>query len=284
MYHAKERGRDNYQFYLPALNEAAQQRLSLAGQLHLALQRDEFLLHYQPQVEMATGRVYSVEALVRWQPRGGRLRLPGEFIRVAEDIGLIVPLGERVLREACAQVRAWRAEGRADLRLAVNISPRQLRRAGFPALVASVLRETGLPAEALQLEITEGVLMAQNQDMPTLVELSELGVSLAVDDFGTRYSSLAYLRRFPVSSLKIDRSFVKDMSTNQSDATIVRTIIDMAHSLGFSVVAEGVETEEQAALLRLLRCEYAQGYLFARPMPAAELARLPGVTSITARA
>jgi diguanylate cyclase (GGDEF)-like protein/PAS domain S-box-containing protein len=272
MYHAKERGRDNYQFYLPALNEAAQQRLSLAGQLHLALQRDEFLLHYQPQVEMATGRVYSVEALVRWQPRGGRLRLPGEFIRVAEDIGLIVPLGERVLREACAQVRAWRAEGRADLRLAVNISPRQLRRAGFPALVASVLRETGLPAEALQLEITEGVLMAQNQDMPTLVELSELGVSLAVDDFGTRYSSLAYLRRFPIQVLKIDRSFVNGIGEDPNDTAIVTAILAMAEGLRLQVVAEGVETQGQAGFLGARGCPAAQGYLYGRPGPPDALA------------
>jgi diguanylate cyclase (GGDEF)-like protein/PAS domain S-box-containing protein len=274
MYHAKERGRDNYQFYLPALNLAAQERLALANQLHGALARGEFVLHYQPQVELLTGRVFSVEALVRWQPRDQALRYPGEFIRLAEDIGLVVALGEWVLREACAQLQRWRDAGRPDLHMAVNLSPRQLRRSGFPDFVAEVLETTGLPASALQLEITEGILMAQSQDLPTLQQLADMGVSLAVDDFGTSYSSLAYLRRFPIRVLKIDRSFVGGIGQDQNDTAIVTAILAMAESLRLRVVAEGVETEEQASFLRARGCSAVQGYLYGKPLPPGDLAGL----------
>jgi EAL domain-containing protein (putative c-di-GMP-specific phosphodiesterase class I) len=276
MYHAKDRGRDNFQFFMPALNAAAQQRLAVANQLYIALQREEFLVHYQPQIELLTGRIFSVEALVRWQPSGREIRYPADFIRIAEEIGLVVPLGEWVLRQSCRQLRAWRRAGRADLRLAVNLSPRQLRRAGFAELVGEVLEEAGLPPSALQLEITEGVLLAQSQDLPTLQQLADMGVSLAVDDFGTRYSSLAYLRRFPIQTLKIDRSFVSGIERDANDTAIVTAILAMAESLRLRVVAEGVETEEQAAFLKARGCTGAQGYLYSRPAAAGDLGGLLG--------
>jgi diguanylate cyclase (GGDEF)-like protein/PAS domain S-box-containing protein len=275
MYHAKERGRDNYQFFMPALNEAAQRRLAIATRLHRALPHRDFVLHYQPQVDLPSGRVFSAEALVRWRQADGSLMLPGEFIKVAEETGAIVALGEWVLRTAAREAARWRRGGRPDMCVAVNLSPRQLRRPGFPEMVAGALSEAGLPAEALQMEITEGMLMIQSQEnLALLEELSRMGVRLAVDDFGTRYSSLAYLQRFPIHALKIDRSFVSGIGQDPSLTAIVTAIIAMARSLRLAVVAEGVETAEQAAFLKAQGCEAAQGYYFGAVVPAEALAAM----------
>jgi len=275
MYYAKERGRDNSQFFMPALNEAAQRRLAVANRLHRALPEHEFVLHYQPLVHLDTGRVFSAEALVRWRQADGTLVLPGEFIKIAEETGAIVPLGEWVLREAAAQLGRWRRGGRPDMNIAVNLSPRQLRRPGFTEFVAAALTDADLPAEALQMEITEGMLMLQSPENLLLIEeLARLGVRLAVDDFGTRSSSLAYLQRFPIDTLKIDQSFVGGIGQDRNDTAIVTAMIAMAHSLRLTVVAEGVETAEQAAFLRERGCEAAQGYFYGRAMPAESLAEV----------
>jgi diguanylate cyclase (GGDEF)-like protein len=272
MYHAKASGRSNAQYYFAHLNEAAQRRLAIANRLHQALQRDELAVHYQPQVDLQTGRVFSVEALLRWQAEEFRDVTPGEFVRIAEETGLIVPIGEWVLREACLQVQLWRVAGHRDMQVAVNLSPRQLRTPGFAGTVAAVLAETGLPAAALELEITEGMLMQQGGDNAhVLGELAALGVRLAVDDFGTGYSNLGYLRRFPITSLKIDQSFVRGLPAEANDAAIVTTIMAMALGLRLKVVAEGVETQEQADFLFQHGCLAAQGYLFGRPVPAGEI-------------
>jgi diguanylate cyclase (GGDEF)-like protein/PAS domain S-box-containing protein len=275
MYHAKERGRDNYQFFMPALNEAAQRRQATARRLYQAVPLGEFVLHYQPLVSLDSGRAFSAEALVRWRQADGSLVLPGEFIKIAEETGVIVPLGEWVLREAVAQLARWQRAGRPDLRLAVNLSPRQLRRPGFPEMVVEVLREAGQSAEALQMEIDEGMLMAQSPETLAMLEaLAHVGVRLAVDDFGTRYSSLADLQRFPIHALKIDRSFVGGLGKDTNDTAIVTAMIAMARSLGVSVIAEGVETAEQAVLLRALGCEAAQGHFFSKAVPPEALADL----------
>jgi EAL domain-containing protein (putative c-di-GMP-specific phosphodiesterase class I) len=273
MYHAKERGRDNYQFFMPALNEAAQRRLAIASRLHQALPQDEFVLHYQPLVRLDTGRIFSAEALVRWRQGDGGLLQPDEFIKIAEETGVIVPLGEWVLREAASQLARWHQAGWPDLHVAVNLSPRQLRRPGFPETVARVLRDAGLAAGVLQLEITEGMLMPQNPEtLSMLEELARMGVRLAVDDFGTRYSSLAYLQRFPIHALKIDQSFVGGIGRDTNDTAIVTAMIAMAQSLRLTVIAEGVETAEQAAFLRAQGCEAAQGYFYGKAVPAHGLA------------
>jgi diguanylate cyclase (GGDEF)-like protein/PAS domain S-box-containing protein len=275
MYHAKERGRDNYQFFMPALNEAAQRRQATARRLQQAVPLGEFVLHYQPLVSLETGRAFAAEALVRWRQADGSLILPGEFVKIAEETGVIVTLGEWVLREALHQLAKWQEAGRPELRLAVNLSPRQLRRPGFPEMVAEALREAGVSAEALQLEITEGMLMAQSPEtLPMLEALAGMGVRLAVDDFGTRYSSLAYLQRLPIHALKIDRSFIAGLGKDTNDTAIVTAMIAMARSLGLAVIAEGVETAEQAVLLRAQGCEAAQGHFFSRAVPPETLAEL----------
>jgi diguanylate cyclase (GGDEF)-like protein len=269
MYHAKDRGRDNYQFFLPALNAAAQHRLAIANRLYQALPRNEFVLHYQPQLDLESGRILSAEALVRWQPPDSGLILPGEFIKVAEETGLIVPLGEWVLREACAQLKRWRRAGHPELSVAVNLSPRQLRRPGFHELAARVLREEGVIPAALQLEITEGLLMLESpENLAALEQLAAMGVRLAVDDFGTRYSSLAYLQRFPIHVLKIDRSFVSGIGEDTNDTAIVTAIIAMAESLRLDVIAEGVESAEQAAFLKSRGCRVAQGFYYSKAVSA----------------
>ena len=285
MYRAKQSGRNAYQFFTAEINQRSRARAQMGAELRRALEREEFALVYQPKFRLAERRPSGAEALLRWKHPERGVVSPAEFIPVLEETGLIVPVGEWVIGRACQDLKTWRAAGLDVGAVSVNLSARQFRLQDLDARVKALVDAAGLSAGLIELEITESQLMADpDHAIRVMRALCEVGMRIAIDDFGTGYSSLAYLRRFPVSSLKIDRSFVKDMSTNPSDATIVRTIIEMAHSLGFSVVAEGVETEEQAALLRLLRCEYAQGYLFARPMPAEELARLPGVTSVTARA
>jgi len=272
MYHAKESGRTNYQFFSPQMSERVSRRLTTETRLRAALERTEFTLHYQPLVDLATGRVDGAEALVRWPQADHRLVTPAEFIPVAEETGLIVPLGEWVLREACAQAQAWQAR-QPGLRIAVNLSARQFRQKDLVGMVEEVLAETRLDPSLLELELTEGMLMHHAEDtVRTLHRLHDMGVRLAIDDFGTGYSSLSYLKRFPIHTLKIDRSFIKDLSHNPDDAAIVIAIVAMARSLNLNVTAEGVESEKQAMFLRSLACDLVQGFHFGRPMPAAEFA------------
>jgi diguanylate cyclase (GGDEF)-like protein/PAS domain S-box-containing protein len=275
MYRAKERGRDNYQLYTPAMNARIAERLAVENDLRHGLERGEFVVYYQPQVNIDTGQIVGMEALVRWQHPEQGLVLPAEFIPVAEETGLIVPLGEWVLRTACAQNRTWQEAGFPPLRVAVNLSARQFQQRNLIETVARVLKETGLDAHWLQLEITEGVAM-QDADLTIAVlrDLRAMGVQISIDDFGTGYSSLSYLKRFPIDVVKIDRSFVRDITVDESDAAIATAVIDIAHNLKLKVIAEGVETEEQLAFLKKRRCDEMQGYLFSRPVPAREFHKM----------
>ncbi len=269
MYHAKSLGRNNFQFFSDEMNKTATDRLLLENSLHEALSAGQFLLHYQPQVEPKSGRLVGVEALVRWlHPTQGMIG-PDRFIPVAEESGLIVPLGEWVLATACAQLRHWRDQGNRDLRMAVNISQHQLHSPRLVGTVAELLERHQLAGHELELEITESVAMKNPQEtIRVLDSLRELGVELAIDDFGTGYSSLAYLKLLPIQRLKLDRSFVKDIEIDANDAAISSATIALAHALGLEVVAEGVETEIQREFLQRHGCDLMQGYLFSRPVPA----------------
>ena len=271
MYRAKERGRNTFQFFTPALGASVRTRISQEKSLRKALERGEFVVHYQPQLSLDGDRVVALEALVRWQhPRLGLVG-PDQFIPSAEMSGLIVPLGDWVLETAARQVRAWQ-DIFPGLRLAVNLSARQFHQAALATKVSEALRASGLRAADLEIEITESVAMSDAAlSSQILTELRHAGVRLAVDDFGTGYSSLGYLRRFALDCLKIDKSFVREVQAQRDDATIVRTVIAMAHSLGLEVCAEGVETPEQLAFLRQERCDRIQGFLYARPMDPARL-------------
>jgi len=277
MYYAKESGRDNYQFFTPTLNNAAQQRMAFVNRLHQALEHDEFTLYYQPQVDIETGQIFSVEALLRWQKKGKEAISCSEFIAVAEDTGLILPIGEWALRRACQELAQWRATVHPDLRIAVNLSARQFYQPGFENLVARILCESGVPATALELEITEGMLMRPSDvNLTTLEQLSQMGVQLAVDDFGMGYSNLAYLRRFPITTLKIDRSFVSGIGKDPHDMAIVSAIIAMAQNLQLTLIAEGVENAQQAVFLQAHGCKSAQGFYYGYPAPAARLTAMLG--------
>jgi diguanylate cyclase (GGDEF)-like protein len=274
MYEAKQHGGNAYQFYTAEMNTATLERLSLEGALRRALARGEFELHYQPQVDLARGEIVGVEALLRWRHPDLGLLGPMEFIPLAEENGLIVPIGEWVLRTACAQVRAWQEAGLRPIRVAVNLSVRQFYQKDLVEIVARILEQTGVDSRYIEFEITESCLMQNTQAMVALLtELNRLGVRFSIDDFGTGYSSLAYLKRFPIDTLKIDRSFVCDIGTDPDDAAIVKAIIALAHSLEMRVVAEGVETPEQLHFLRTHGCDEIQGYLISRPLPADEVAR-----------
>ena len=273
MYHAKDMGRNNYQFFMEQMNVAAAERLRLENDLHRALERQEFELHFQPRVSVANGLACGIEALIRWRHPERGLVLPEHFIPVAEDTGLIVPIGEWVINEACRQGTAWCAAGLPQIPVAVNLSPRQFRQSNLVDTVARAIERHGWPYKLLELEITEGVLMQQTSEtLKTLEALNRLGVGLAIDDFGTGYSSLSYLKRFPVDFLKIDQSFVRDIAVDPDDATIVTAIIGLAHNLGLTVVAEGVENASQLDFIRDAGCDEAQGYHIGRPMPAGQLA------------
>jgi len=275
LHQAKMQGRNTYRFYTEALTRVAHERLALENKLRRALERDELVLHYQPLVSVREERIIGSEALVRWQPPGESLVPPDRFISLAEETGLIVPLGNWVLRVACAQAKAWLDAG-LPLLLAVNLSARQFQQQDMPERVRAVLADTGLPAEWLELEITESTLMEQQgwQAVATLVALKKLGVRLAIDDFGTGYSSLAYLKRFPIDKLKIDRSFVHDIPHSAGDMEIAAAIIAMARSLRLEVLAEGVETLEQLDFLREQGCDAYQGFLSGCPLPAESIAAL----------
>ncbi len=272
MYQAKKEGRNTYRYHTEALSVAANERLAMENRLRYALVAGEFILHYQPLIDARTGNVVGVEALVRWQPPGEALVPPGKFIPIAEETGLIVPLGEWVLRTACAQGRAWIDAGLPPLAVAVNLSVRQFQAENLVELVQQALEETGLPATCLELELTESMFMEHaERSIEILGRLKALGVRLAIDDFGTGYSSLIYLKRFPIDKLKIDQSFVRDLAHDPNDREIAATIIAMARGLKLGVLAEGIESEQQLDFLRQHECDYYQGYLFHRPVPAAEL-------------
>ena len=270
MYQAKKAGRNCYRFYTAALQAKTERHLQLVNALRVALEQQQFTIHYQPQISMADGQLVGAEALLRWHhPELGSIS-PGEFIPVAEDCGLILPVGEWVLRQAVRQARQWRDQG-LTLVMAVNLSAVQFRQPDLPALVARILQEEGLPAAALELELTEGVAMYDPQQAVAVMNaLHEEGVRMSIDDFGTGYSSLNLLKQFRVYKLKIDQSFVRDIVTDPEDRAIVAAIIDMAANLGLLTIAEGVETAEQYALLREQGCQELQGYLFSRPLPPAD--------------
>jgi diguanylate cyclase (GGDEF)-like protein/PAS domain S-box-containing protein len=272
MYRAKESGKNRYAFYEPEMNQRAEERLLLTRRMRRALDREEFGLCYQPQYDLASGRMVGVEALVRWRDEDGNLVPPARFIPVAEDSGLIVPLGNWVLNEACRQAQQWREQGLDFGRLSVNISGRQFSEEGLQGAVAAALASSGLPGDRLELEITESwVMEGPYRAEQQMRMLHEMGVSLVIDDFGVANSSMAYLKRFPVQKLKIERSFIRDVVSDSDDAAIVSAIIAMGHSLGLRVVAEGVETSEQSAFLRGTGCDEVQGYLFGRPVPYDEM-------------
>lgn len=276
MYRAKEQARGSFRVFTMNMNKRVKRRLKMENHLRKAIERDEFRVHYQPRVEFSSGRVLGVEALVRWQRPEKGLVLPGEFIPLAEETGLIVPLGEWVLLKACHQAKKWREDGRQDLKVSVNISARQLLwQHDVVMMVESALMGSGLPSEALELEMTESVIM-HNVDgaISTMLQLKEMGVNLAMDDFGVGYSSLNYLRRFPLDVLKIDRSFVQGLPREPNDAAIVSGIISMAHDLDLQVVAEGVENLEQYNFLRQKGCREMQGHLFSPAIEATEMGRL----------
>ena len=279
MYRAKESGRNKYQFYTAAMNTQIRERIEIENGLRHALERGELVLHYQPQVNIVSGEITGVEALVRWiHPQKGLIP-PGKFIPVAEESGLIVPIGDWVLRTACRQSKAWQDAGLPHIIMAVNLSARQFREPHLVALVAKAMADAGLAQHAgnLELEVTESLLMKDMEGtIATLHKLHKMGVCLSIDDFGTGYSSLSYLKRFPIHTLKIDQSFIRDITTDPDDAAIAATIITLAHNLKLKVIAEGVETAEQLALLREMKCDQIQGYYFSKPLPAEALEKLLG--------
>ncbi len=273
MYQAKEIGRNAFQFYSSEMNSKSLDRLLMESNLRRALHQNEFILHYQPLVNLETGLIIGVEALIRWlHPELGAI-MPDRFIHVAEETGLINPIGDWVLCEACRQAQAWCDEGLPPVFMAVNVAPVQFRQSGFIEVVAGALATSGLEPGRLELELTERTVMHDADiTMGTLSALHRMGVELSLDDFGTGYSSLAYLKRFPVGKLKIDRSFVNDLETDPDDWAIASTIVSMGRSLRMTVLAEGVEKPEQLALLRKMGCDMAQGYLFSRPVSAEGMA------------
>ncbi|QLC72945.1 EAL domain-containing protein [Pseudomonas sp. LPB0260] len=275
MYSSKANGRNSIHAYQAEMNVGSVARLELNRDLHFALERGQLVLHYQPLVRLATGQIFGVEALLRWQHPSRGLLGPDEFIPLAEENGLILPIGEWVIQAACAQAIAWHQQGLPLLKMAVNLSALQFQQAELAQRVGATLEASGFPAELLELELTETQLM-RNVDLAIAATqaLRELGVGLAVDDFGTGYCSLIYLQRFPVSKLKLDRSFVQDALSKPRSAAIARSVISLGRSLGLEVLAEGIETPEQLVFLRAHGCDYGQGYLFSRPLAAAQIARL----------
>ena len=275
MYCAKQRGRNNIQCYAEGMNSATQERVKLESDLHQALPLKQLELHYQPKVDTKTGLIHGVEALVRWRHPQRGLVPPGEFIPLAESCGLIDGIGEWVVRESCRQARAWQLEGLAPLRVAVNLSAFQFRQGNLLQMISEALQAAQLEPRFLEVEITESALMSDPEESVTILEqLSRMGVVVSVDDFGTGYSSMSYLRRFPIDKLKIDRGFIAELISRADDASIVEAIVSLAHSLHLKVVAEGVETEEQLALLKRLGCDQYQGFWFSPAVPAASFANL----------
>ncbi len=282
MYHAKENGRNTYQFFTDKMNEEAKRIFTLEQRMRSALDQNQFVLYYQPLIDHRQQTVCGMEVLLRWQDPEHGLLLPNEFIPIAEETGMILPLGEWVLREACRQSIHWQAQGYPAVPIAVNLSPRQFRQKNLVESIRSILAETGLPAQLLELEITESSLMHDaDETLAKLHALTNMGIRLAVDDFGTGYSSLAYLKRFTVHKLKIDQSFVHDLCSNRDDASIVSAIIAMASNLGLNTLAEGVETEAQLKTLLGYGCHHFQGYLLSHPLPARDVAKIFQPPSLT---
>jgi EAL domain-containing protein (putative c-di-GMP-specific phosphodiesterase class I) len=273
MYRAKDVGRNSAQFYAPEMSKKAIERVSTEAALRQALQLGQFELHYQPQVAISTGEAIGMEALIRWRhPQMGMIP-PVKFIPVAEESGLIVPIGEWVMRTACRQNKAWQDAGLPALPVSVNLSAVQLKQAGFVGLVAQVLKDTGLDPRYLDLELTESMVMGKTEVViARLEELKSLGVALSMDDFGTGYSNLGYLKSFPLDELKIDQSFVRDLPSSKDASAIAGAIVSMGRSLGLRIIAEGVETFAQAEFLSGNDCDHAQGYLYSKPLPADEFA------------
>jgi len=275
MYQAKASGRNTYHFFTPELNHAINERLELESRLRHALDRDELRVYYQPRVDVAGGRIIGAEALIRWDCPGRGLIPPDSFVPIAEESGLITPIGKWILQEACRQNRAWQDAGLPPISVSVNLSPIQFRHAGLVESVAAALACSGLDPAWLELELTESFVMHDAERINVAMQaLKALGIAIAVDDFGTGYSSLSYLKRFPVDRLKVDKSFVRDIDSDPDDAAIVRAIITLGHALGLKVVAEGVETAAHLEYLRLHGCDELQGYYFSRPVPAAEMEAL----------
>ncbi|MDP3282120.1 MAG: EAL domain-containing protein, partial [Nitrosomonas sp.] len=274
MYHAKENGRNNYQFFTDELNKSAHERHTLGLDLRYALERNELVLYYQPVMDMPNHQLHSVEALLRWRHPEHKLIAPDKFINLAEETGLIIPIGEWVLKTVCAQIKDWHEQGYIVPKVAINLSARQFRDKELINNISRILSETGVEAKYIALEITESMLIDNiERVVETLNCLNAMGIQISIDDFGTGYSSLSYLKRFPIHTLKIDRSFVRDIVTDKNDRTIVATIIAMAHSLEMDVIAEGIETEEQLNLLMAQKCNHYQGYYFSKPVPVSEIER-----------
>ena len=273
MHHAKKHGRNNYKFYTPAIEVKAYERLLLENELHKALDNNEFLVYYQPQIHIGTGQIASIEALVRWQHPTKGLVSPAQFISLAEESGLIVPVGEWVLRKACQQNKRWQEIGLTPIYVSVNLSTRQFLQYNLKHKVSEILNETGLDPKYLNLEITESIIM-ENHAIATLRELKELGICISIDDFGIGYSSLGYLKEFPVDILKVDKSFIDNLMTNSINQTIVSTIITLAHNLNLTVIAEGVENEEQLNFLKQQQCDGAQGYFISQPLSVEEFEKI----------
>ena len=274
MYHAKNQGKNNFQFYKQSMNATAFERLTMENDLRKAVERNELILYYQPKMDIRTGKIIAVEALLRWNHPDKGLLAPAEFISLAEETGLIIPIGEWVLKTACNQNKVWQRPGSGFTRIAVsvNLSGQQFKQEGVVKVIEKVLHDSLLGPEYLELEITESVIMKNAEIIITMFHnLKNMGVQLSMDDFGTGYSSFSYLKRFPLDIIKIDRSFIKDISEKNEDAAIVKAIIAMAHTLKLRVVAEGVETEQQLELLRKLGCDEMQGYLLSTPLPADEI-------------
>jgi EAL domain-containing protein (putative c-di-GMP-specific phosphodiesterase class I) len=274
MCRAKQLGRNVFQFYAPAMNEQTSERLQLENDLHHALQRAEFVLHFQPKADLASGAITGFEALLRWQSCGALIQ-PSEFIPQLEESGLIVPVGAWVLRAACSQIRAWQAAGITPVPVAVNLSAQQFQRQNLRLMVKQALLDHQIDPCWLELEITESAAMQHAEEaITTLRELKSLGVRIAIDDFGTGYSSLSYLKQLPVDTLKIDRSFIRDLPANADDASIAQAVITMAHSLKLNVIAEGVENEAQLAFLATHGCDEMQGYYLSRALPESDATAL----------
>ena len=271
MYWAKEEGRNNCKMYNTSLDSRRKDWLRLEYKLHKALELGEFVLHYQPQVNTVTGKISAIECLIRWQDPETELIPPGTFIPIAEESGLIIPITSWVLLNACGQAKSWRNKGYDGIRFSVNISMRQFKEKDFASTLTGILNATGLPPGCLEIELTESIIMTDTEHtVKILQELKNLGIRLSIDDFGTGFSSLSYLKTMPIDVIKIDRSFIRDIPSDADDIAITTAIINMAHSLGIEVVAEGVETMEQFELLKELGCDNIQGYLFMKPAGAQE--------------
>jgi diguanylate cyclase (GGDEF)-like protein len=282
MGHAKQKGRENYQFFTASLHEAVQRRVAMTNDLRRAIAQNEFSVYYQPQVDMESGRIFSAEALLRWNQPGKAPISCAEFIGIAEETGLILPVGEWVLRQACAQLRRWHDAGHPSMHVAVNLSARQFFQPNLTEVVDQVIKEFALPVNALELEITESMLMQPSEDnMTILTRLKGMGVQLSIDDFGTGYSNLSYLQHFPIHALKIDRSFVVEINRDPHESAIVAAIIAMAHSLHLNVIAEGVESAEQVDFLTSHGCRAAQGFYYSMPVPAETLSQLLDQVSVS---